>query len=88
MTTSFVSPRLLMIGGGAVGKVAEVLGQFGLSKPQVVTDPWMVSSGTVEKALAPLRAGGRCRPPATETVGHDELGTPGIGLLCCRWART
>ena len=36
-TTSFVSPRLLMIGGGAVGKLAEVLGQFGLSKPLVVT---------------------------------------------------
>ena len=34
------------------------------------------------------RAGGRSRPPATETVGHDELGTPGIRLLCCRRART
>jgi alcohol dehydrogenase class IV len=68
MTTSFVSPRLLMIGGGAVGKLAEVLAQFGLSKPLVVTDPWMVSSGTVEKALAPLRAAGMSPSVFSETV--------------------
>ncbi len=68
MTTTFVSPRLLMIGGGSVGKLAEVLGQFGLSRPLVVTDPWMVSSGTVEKALAPLRAGGMQPGVFSETV--------------------
>ncbi len=68
MTTSFVSPRLLMIGGGAVAKLAEVLAQFGLSKPLVVTDPWMVSSGTVEKALAPLRAAGITAGVFSETV--------------------
>ncbi|MEO3471822.1 iron-containing alcohol dehydrogenase [Roseomonas sp. CAU 1739] len=68
MTTSFVSPRLLMIGGGAVGKLAEVLGQFGLSKPLVVTDPWMVSSGTVEKALGPLRAAGISAGVFSDTV--------------------
>ncbi|GGI98593.1 iron-containing alcohol dehydrogenase [Neoroseomonas lacus] len=68
MTTTFVSPRLLMIGGGAVGKLAEVLGQFGFSKPLVVTDPWMVSSGTVEKALAPLRAAGITAGVFSDTV--------------------
>jgi alcohol dehydrogenase class IV len=68
MTTSFVSPRLLMIGGGAVGKLAELLAQFGFSKPLVVTDPWMVSSGTVEKALAPLRAAGITPGVFSDTV--------------------
>ena len=56
MIASYVSPRAIRIGGGAVNEVAAVLAQFGLSRPLVVTDPWMVSSGTVEKALAPLRA--------------------------------
>ena len=68
MTTTFVSPRLLLIGGGAVGKLAEVLAQFGLSQPLVVTDPWMVSSGTVEKALAPLRAAGITAGVFSDTV--------------------
>jgi alcohol dehydrogenase class IV len=58
MIASYVSPRAIRIGGGAVNQVAEVLAQFGLRKPLVVTDPWMVSSGTVERALAPLRAAG------------------------------
>jgi alcohol dehydrogenase class IV len=56
--TSFVSPRLLVMGGGSIGQAATVLAQLGLSRPLVVTDPWMVSSGTVEKLLAPLKAGG------------------------------
>jgi hypothetical protein len=51
MILSFVSPRLLMIGGGSVARLDEVLGELGLSRPLVVTDPWMVSSGMVDKAV-------------------------------------
>jgi alcohol dehydrogenase class IV len=68
MIASYVSPRAIRIGGGAVGQVAELLAQFGLRKPLVVTDPWMVSSGTVEKALAPLRAAGMAPQVFSETV--------------------
>jgi alcohol dehydrogenase class IV len=68
MSTVFVSPRLLMIGGGAVAKLPEVLAQFGLSMPLVVTDPWMVSSRTVDKVLAPLRAAGIAPGIFSDTV--------------------
>ncbi len=68
MVTQFVSPRLTVMGGGAVAKLGEVLQQLGLSKPLVVTDPWMVSSRTVEKALAPLRAAGMTPAVFSDTV--------------------
>jgi 3-phosphoglycerate kinase len=66
--TNFVSPRLLVMGGGSIGQAAAVLAQLGLSRPLVVTDPWMVSSGTVEKLLAPLKAGGISYGVFSDTV--------------------
>ena len=65
---SIVSPRLMRIGGGAVAQVAEVLKTFGLSRPLVVTDPWMASSGTVERCLAPLRKAGIAAAVFSDTV--------------------
>jgi alcohol dehydrogenase class IV len=58
MTIQLVAPRLMLMGAGAVAKVAEVLAQLGLARPLVVTDPFMVSSGLIERMLAPLRAAG------------------------------
>ncbi|MGB8464793.1 MAG: iron-containing alcohol dehydrogenase [Terrimicrobiaceae bacterium] len=83
MIISFVSPRLLLIGGGTVAKLNEVLAQFGLSRPLVVTDPWMVSSGMVDKALAPLRAAGFAPAVFSETVPDptDTVVETGVALL-------
>ncbi|WP_159349852.1 iron-containing alcohol dehydrogenase [Roseomonas harenae] len=71
MLVSLLAPRLILSGGGAVSKVAEVLAQFGLSRPLVVTDPWMASSGTVDRCLAPLREAG-----ITPGVFHDTVPDP------------
>ncbi|WP_424134291.1 iron-containing alcohol dehydrogenase [Roseomonas chloroacetimidivorans] len=68
MIVSLLAPRLILSGGGAVTKIAEVLAQFGLSRPLVVTDPWMVSSGTVDRGLAPLRGAGLAPAVFSETV--------------------
>src|ERR1700761_6838797 len=55
---NFASPRLLLVSAGAVRQVADVLAKFGLSRPLVVTDPFMVSSGLVRNCLDPLAAAG------------------------------
>lgn len=86
MTTQFVSPRLILIGGGAVAKLGDVLQQLGLSKPLVVTDPWMVSSGTVERAYEPLRAAGIYPAVFSDTVPDptDTVIEAGVRVLKSR----
>ncbi|MBP0446105.1 iron-containing alcohol dehydrogenase [Roseomonas sp. SSH11] len=71
MLVTLQAPRLILSGGGAVAKVAEVLAQLGLSRPLVVTDPWMASSGTVERCLAPLREAG-----ITPGLFHETVPDP------------
>lgn len=68
MLVTLVAPRLILSGGGSVSRVAEVLAQLGLSRPLVVTDPWMASSGTVDRCLAPLCAAGLSPAVFSETV--------------------
>ena len=58
MIAALVSPRMMRVGGGAVAQVAEVLAAFGLTRPLVVTDPYMVSSGLVRRCLDPMEKAG------------------------------
>jgi alcohol dehydrogenase class IV len=83
VVATIVSPRLMRIGGGSVSGLAEVLAQFGLSRPLVVTDPWMVSSGTVERCLAPLGAAGLHAEVFSETVPDptDTVIEAGVSIL-------
>jgi alcohol dehydrogenase class IV len=61
MTTvnaNIAAPRLLLVAAGAVKQIAEVLGKFGLSRPLIVSDPFMVKLGLIDRCLAPLAAAG------------------------------
>ncbi len=58
VNANIAAPRMLQVGGGAVRQIAEVLAKFGLSRPLVVTDPFMVSSRHVQHCLEPLAAAG------------------------------
>ena len=68
MTHTISAPRTILVGGGTSGRVADLLASHGLSRPLVVTDPWMVSSGTIEKCLGPLRAAGLNAAVFADTV--------------------
>jgi alcohol dehydrogenase class IV len=71
MTTvnaAIASPRLLLVGAGTVRQIAEVLGKFGLSRPLVVSDPIMVSTGLIQRALEPLTQAGIAVTVFSDTV--------------------
>jgi alcohol dehydrogenase class IV len=71
MTTvnaNIAAPRLMLIAGGAVKQIAEVLGKFGLSRPLIVSDPFMVKLGLIDRVLAPLAAAGIAADVFSDTV--------------------
>ncbi len=55
---TFHAPRLIEIGGGTVASIAALLARLDLSRPLIVSDPFMVSSGLLERLTQPLRAAG------------------------------
>ena len=83
ITMTFAAPRLLLIEAGAVRRIAEVLGKFGLSRPLVVTDPFMVSSGHLRHCLDPLAAAGLVVSVFSDTVPDptDTVIEAGVALL-------
>ncbi len=62
------SPRLMLVGGGTVRQLPDVLAKFGLTRPLIVTDPFMVSSGMVRRCLDPLEGAGIVSAVFSDTV--------------------
>jgi alcohol dehydrogenase class IV len=83
MIASIASPKLMLIGGGAVAQVAELLGKLRLGHPLVVTDPFMVKSGLVEQVLQPLRAAGIAHGVFSDTVSDptDTVVEAGVAAM-------
>ena len=68
VNATIVAPRAMLVGGGSVARIAELLGTFGLSRPLVVTDPVMVSTGLARRCLEPLAAAGVAHEVFSDTV--------------------
>jgi len=51
---TFQAPRIVEIGGGCVARAAGLLARLGLRRPLIVTDPFMVASGLLERLTGPL----------------------------------
>ena len=83
MIRSIVSPRLIQVGGGSVGQVASVMEKFGLRRPLVVTDPFMVGSGLVRRCLDPLQSAGIHAEVFSDTVPDptDTVVEAGVAVL-------
>ncbi len=68
MQINFAAPRLMLAGGGTISRLPEVLAKLGLRRPLIVTDPFMVSSGLLERCAGPLREAGIACDVFSETV--------------------
>ncbi len=68
MQINFAAPRLMLAGGGTISRLPEVLAKLGLRRPLIVTDPFMVSSGLLERCAGPLREAGIAFDVFSETV--------------------
>ncbi len=86
MIASIASPRLMLIGGDAVAQVAELLAKLGLKHPLIVTDPFLVKSGLVERVLAPLRAAGLPHGVFSDTVSDPTDAVVEAGVVAMRSA--
>ena len=83
MTFQLVSPRFMLVGGGAVAQIAELLGKLGLSRPLVVTDPFMVKSGLLNRCLDPLAQAGIAATVFSDTIPEptDTVVVAGVAEL-------
>ncbi len=83
MQINFAAPRLMLVGGGTISRTAEVLGKLGLRRPLIVTDPFMVSSGLLERCAGPLREAGIVFAVFSDTVADptDAVVEAGVAVL-------
>lgn len=83
MSVAIVSPRLMLVGGGSVAELPGVLAKLGLSRPLVVTDPYMVSSGLVRRCIDPMEAAGLVVAVFSDTVPEpiDTVVDAGVIVL-------
>jgi alcohol dehydrogenase class IV len=73
----------MVVGGGAVRELPGVLAKLGLSRPLVVTDLYMISSGLVRRCLEPMEAAGLHPAVFSDTVPEptDVVIDAGAALL-------
>jgi alcohol dehydrogenase class IV len=76
-------PRLIMIGAGASGEVANAMAKIGVSRPLIVTDPYMRESGKLERITAVLDEAGISYETFADTVPDPptEVVATGAGIL-------
>ncbi len=68
MIANIASPRMMLVGGGTIRQLADILEKFDLRRPLIVTDPFMVSSGLLRRCLEPLEQAGIAAAIFSDTI--------------------
>jgi len=83
MMTTVMTPRLMLIGGGAVQEIGGVLKRLGIKKPMIVSDAFMASSGVLAKVTDAISKAGLSFGVFTDTVPDptDHVVEKGLAAL-------
>lgn len=83
MVATITTPRILIIGGGAVREIAAVLAKLGCSKPLLVTDPFMRDSGKASQVTDILDSAGIAWSLFADTVPEptDDVVITGVEMI-------
>lgn len=83
MMTTVMTPRLMLIGGGAVQEIGGVLKRLGVAKPLIVSDAFMASSGVLAKVTDAITKAGLSFGVFTDTVPDptDHVVDKGLAAL-------
>ncbi|MBV1932938.1 MAG: iron-containing alcohol dehydrogenase, partial [Porticoccaceae bacterium] len=83
MLATITTPRIMLIGGGAVAEVADVMAKLGCSKPLLVTDPFMRDSGKTAHVTDVLDGAGIAWGLFADTVPEptDDVVLTGVDIL-------
>ncbi|MBV9825779.1 MAG: iron-containing alcohol dehydrogenase [Alphaproteobacteria bacterium] len=68
MAALITAPRLMSIGGGALTELPALLGRFAVSRPLIVTDPFIAKSGILDRAIGMLDKAGIAWAVFSDTV--------------------
>lgn len=83
MNATIVSPKMLVVGAGAVREAPAVLAKLGVKRPLIVTDPYIRSSGMLARLTKPLDDAGIAWDVFSETVSDptDTVIEAGVAKL-------
>ncbi len=83
MNATIVSPKMLVVGAGAVREAPAVLAKLGAKRPLIVTDPYIRSSGMLARLTKPLDDAGIAWDVFSETVSDptDTVIEAGVAKL-------
>jgi alcohol dehydrogenase class IV len=80
MAALITTPRLLSIGGGALGELPALMARLGLKQPLIVTDPFIAGSGILDRATSLLRGAGMVWGMFQDTVSDPTTEVIGAGV--------
>ena len=81
MSATIFGPRIMLIGGGSIGRIGEVLDKLGVRHPLIVSDPFMVTSGMISALTGALTAAGVKHGVFSDTVPDPTTTVVELSLI-------